>query len=344
MTKQSKQENIILPEAPAIPGLIFRGFRGEVDFPLMLAVIHGSKDEDGIQRSETPEEVKNNYQHLVNCDPYRDMLFAEVNSQMIAYNRIFWEQLEDKTRLYNLFGFLLPQWRRKGIGTVMLRHAERRLREIATGHPQDGERFFQSFGADTEKGALALLECQGYKPIRYELDMRRDLSEPFPDTPMPEGLEVRPVEEAHVWPIFDTMNEAFRDHWSYRQESREEFEGWMNSPTYNPKLWKVAWDGDQVAGMVLNFLNPVENEEYKRKRGYTEGICVRRTWRKRGLARSLIVQSMKMFKEMGMTETAHGVDAQNLSGALRLYQSVGYRQVKLRTIFRKPIDKEFVPS
>ncbi|MCJ7583249.1 MAG: GNAT family N-acetyltransferase [Anaerolineales bacterium] len=344
MTKQSKQENIILPEAPAIPSLTFRGFRGEVDFPLMLAVINGSKDEDGIQRSETPEEVKNNYQHLVNCDPYRDMLFAEVNGQVIAYNRVFWEQLEDKTRLYNLFGFLLPQWRRKGIGTVMLRHAERRLREIATGHPQDGERFFQSFGADTEKGALALLECQGFKPIRYELDMRRDLSEPFPDTPMPEGLEVRPVDEAHVWPIFDAMNEAFRDHWSYRQESREEFEGWMNSPTYNPKLWKVAWDGDQVAGMVLNFLNPVENEEYKRKRGYTEGICVRRTWRKRGLARSLIVQSMKMFKEMGMTETAHGVDAQNLSGALRLYQSVGYRQVKLRTIFRKPMDKEFVPS
>jgi ribosomal protein S18 acetylase RimI-like enzyme len=47
---------------------------------------------------------------------------------------------------------------------------------------------------------------------------------------------------------------------------------------------------------------------------------------------------MKMFKEMGMTETAHGVDAQNLSGALRLYQSVGYRQVKQRTIFRKPME------
>jgi ribosomal protein S18 acetylase RimI-like enzyme len=337
MTTQSKQENIVPPNAPAIPGLTFRGFRGEADLPLMLAVINGSKDEDGIQRADTLEEVKNNYQHLINCDPYKDMLFAEVNGQVIAYNRVFWEQLEDKTRLYNLFGFLLPEWRRKGIGTAMLLHAEERLRAIAAEHPHDGERFFQAFASDTEKGSLALLESQSYPAVRYELDLRRDLNEPFPDAPMPEGLEVRPVEEAHIWQIFDAMNEAFRDHWSYREESREEFERGMKSPTFNPKLWKVAWDGDQVAGMVLNFLNENENKEYNRKRGYTEGICTRRPWRKRGLSRSLIVQSMKMFKEMGMTETAHGVDAENISGALRLYQSVGYREVKRRTIFRKPM-------
>jgi len=337
MNTQPKQGNILLHNAPSIPGLTFRGFRGEIDFPLMLAVIHGSKDVDCIERSETLEEIKNNYQHLVNCDPFQDMLFAGMEGQVIAYNRVFWEQLEDKTRLYNLFGFLLPAWRRKGIGTAMLLHAEQRLREIAAGHPRDGGRFFQAFASESEKGTLALLESQDYKPIRYELDLRRDLGEPFPDAPMPEGLEIRPVEEGHVWQIFDAMNEAFRDHWSYRQESREEFEGWMKSPTYNPQLWKIAWDGDQVAGMVLNFINENENKEYNRKRGYTEGICTRRPWRKRGLSRSLIVQSMKMFKEMGMTETAHGVDAQNLSGAVRLYQSVGYRTVKQHTIFRKPM-------
>jgi ribosomal protein S18 acetylase RimI-like enzyme len=93
-----------------------------------------------------------------------------------------------------------------------------------------------------------------------------------------------------------------------------------------------------VAGMVLNFIDESENAEYKRLRGYTEGICVRRPWRKKGLARALIVQSIQMFKDMGMTETALGVDSQNLSGALRLYQGVGYRQTKQFTIYRKPLD------
>ena len=100
----------------------------------------------------------------------------------------------------------------------------------------------------------------------------------------------------------------------------------------------MAWEGDQVAGAVQNFVNKEENEEYNRKRGYTEGIFVRRPWRKRGLARSLIVQSMKMFKEMGMTETALGVDAENTSGALRVYESCGYRQVKKSIIYRKSLE------
>jgi ribosomal protein S18 acetylase RimI-like enzyme len=103
-------------------------------------------------------------------------------------------------------------------------------------------------------------------------------------------------------------------------------------------LWKVGWDGDQVAGSVLNFLNEDENEEYQRKRGYTEGISVRRPWRKRGLATALITRSLMMFQEMGMTEAALAVDAQNLSGALRLYESVGFRQVKQSATYRKAVD------
>jgi len=100
----------------------------------------------------------------------------------------------------------------------------------------------------------------------------------------------------------------------------------------------VAWAGDQIAGMVQNFVSAAENAEYNRKRGYTEGISVRRPWRKLGLARALLVQSIAMFREMGMEETALGVDAENLSGALKLYQGVGYQEVKRNMSYRKPLD------
>jgi len=329
------QETISQSGVPAIPNLIFRGYAGEADLPKMLAVINGSKTADGIQRSETLDEITRNYSHLTNCDPYIDMLFAEIDGQVVGYNRVFWEVLEDGTRLYVLFGFLLPEWRRKGIGLAMFRHAEARLRQIAAEHPEPGERYFQSFAADTEKGAIALLEAQGYQPVRYGIDMVRNLSEPFPEAPMPAGLEVRPSTEVHFRSIHAALNEAFRDHWGYRAQSYEDFLHWTELPTFMPSLWKVAWAGDEVAGTVLNFVNKAENAEYGRKRGYTEEISVRRPWRKMGLARSLLVQSMKMFKEMGMTETALGVDAQNLSGALKLYQSVGYKEVKRHTTFRK---------
>jgi mycothiol synthase len=330
---------ITLPDAPAIPGLTFRRFRGESDYPHMLAVINGGKKADGVERSDTLEDMINNYAHLENCDPFTDVLIAEVNGQVVAYSRVFWSKQLDGTRTYTTFGFMLPEWRRKRIGTAMLHHGERRLREIAATHPNDGPRYLQVFFIDeTEVGTLALLDKDGYKPIRYGFSMKRDLSEPFPDAPMPEGLEVRPVEKEHLRAIFDADMEAFRDHWGFTPPTEQRFQGWINQPDFNPSLFKVAWDGDQVAGAVQNFVNAEENIEYNRKRGYTEGIFTRRPWRKRGLAKSLIVHSMKMFKEMGMTETALGVDAENLSGALRLYQSCGYQKVKMGITLRKPME------
>jgi len=336
MTAPTKlQEDIQIPGAPQIPGLKFRGFRGDVDYPKMLAVINGSKDADGVERSDTLENLIHNYKHLSDCNPYTDMLFAEVNETVIAYSRVFWNQVEDGPRLYTAFGFLLPEWRRKGIGTAMLGWGEKRLRQIAAGHPNGIDRCFQSWVNEGEKGAIALLESQGYQPVRYGFEMVRDLSEPFLEAPMPKGLEVRPVKPEHMRAIWEASMEAFQDHWGYSRPKEEDYRHWLNDPLLDPSFYKIAWDGDQVIGMVQNFVNENENEEYERQRGYTEGICVRRPWRKRGLARSLIVQSMQMFKEMGMTETALGVDAENTSGALKLYKSCGYKVVKQSATYQK---------
>ena len=329
---------IIISYAPAIRGLTFRHFQGEADYPHMAALIDACKAADSIERSTTVKDVAITYRHLENCDPQTDMLFAEVNGQVIAYGRIWWDELVDGIRLYHPFGFLHPDWRHKGIGSALWEAAENRSRQVAAGHPKETPKFFQAEPFQTEKDLIALLESRGYQPVRYETHMVRDLSEPFPEAPMLPGLEVRPVKPEHLRPIFAASNEAFRDHWGTRDESEEEYKAQQENPDFHPELWKVAWEGDQVASVIHNFIDEDENVEYKRKRGYTEGICTRRPWRKKGVARSLLVQSMQMFKDMGMTETALSVDSQNLSGAFRLYEGVGYRKVKQQTIYRKPME------
>jgi ribosomal protein S18 acetylase RimI-like enzyme len=119
----------------------------------------------------------------------------------------------------------------------------------------------------------------------------------------------------------------------------EDYLRWLNESTFDPSLWRLAWDGDQVAGMVLAFVNATENAEYNRRRGYTEDICVRRPWRRRGLARALIARSLRGLRARGMTEAALGVDTENISGALRLYESLGYRPVQRWALLRKPLDQ-----
>jgi ribosomal protein S18 acetylase RimI-like enzyme len=257
---------------------------------------------------------------------------------------VWWDLNESSEWIGGQLAFLHPDFRRNGIGKAISRHNESRLRQIAARLQAEGviqastRRFCDVETADSETAKIALLENEGYQAVRYEFHMVRPLSEPVEVSPLPDGLEVRPVTPELARTVWDASQEAFRDHWNSIPEPEEEFQRMIEGPDFDPGLWKVAWDGDQVAGSVLNYIDSEENAEYERKRGYTEGISVRRPWRRRGVARALLTRSLKMFQEMGMQEAALGVDSQNLNGANLLYESVGFRLAKRFAIYRKALD------
>jgi mycothiol synthase len=328
---------------PDIQGLVFRGFQGEDDYQNMLDIIHSAKVTDGVQRSDTLEQLKNNYAHLHNCDPYQDMLFAEVDGKAVGYCRSWWYISADGEFIGFSIGFVKADWRRMGIGRVFLHFIEERLllnagKLVENGVlPTDAPRYYESFIHESQLGLEALLKSEGYSPARYSLLVVRPDLENIPDLPLPPGLEVRPALTEHYRTIWEAFNEAFQDTWSYIPEPEESFQRMIDDPNFDPTLWKVAWDGDQVAGMLLNFILKDENEEYNRKRGYTDWLGVRRPWRKQGLAKALIALSLKEIKERGMTEAALHVDSENLSGAVGLFERMGYQVVRRSTLYRKPI-------
>lgn len=81
--------------APAIPGLSFRRFRGQTDYPRMAAAIQVSADADRVERVTTAEDIATAYAHLTNSDPYQDMIFAEINREVIGYSRRWWFEEEN---------------------------------------------------------------------------------------------------------------------------------------------------------------------------------------------------------------------------------------------------------
>jgi ribosomal protein S18 acetylase RimI-like enzyme len=336
----STPKTLTIPEAPDIPGLSFRYFRGAPDYAVIIDIFNACKACDGIEHSLSPESVAHHFEHLERSDPFTDMIFAEVDGEPIAYGRVGWYPESDDDHIYYMFGWVVPEWRRKGIGTAMLKHNERRLREIAADHPADAPKFYQVDHGDKQVSVAALVEKNGYEQVRWGYEMSRPTDAPLPDASLPDGLDVRtPTEEEHFEAIFWAQNEAFRDHWGHRENTEEDYQRWLSDPvTFQPDLWKVAWDGDEVAGMVLNFVNEEENREFERRRGYTEFISVRRPWRRQGVARSLLVQSIEMFRQMGMEETALGVDTLNPNHALNLYEGVGYQIDRKWTNWRKPLE------
>jgi len=332
---------ISIPNAPVISGLVFRHFRGHDDFPGMTAALAVSEAADGVERIVSVEAITNMYSHLTNCDLSQDLLIPEVNGEIVGYSRIEWWQNDAGERIYSHFVFLKPQWRRKRIGTAMLGWIQERIRQIAATHSNDGPRFFETFASDLAPGADTLLRKDGYTTIRHFFRMVRPTLDNIPDFPLPAGLEVRPVKPEHYRAIWDANNEAFRDHWGYAEATEADYEGWLKDPvTFTPESWKIAWDVEtnQVAGQVKSFINHDENKHFNRKRGWTEFISVGRLWRRRGLARALIALSLHELKARGMTEAALGVDTQNLSGALRVYEDCGFRPVMRSTTYRKPLE------
>src|SRR5262249_50267394 len=111
----------------------------------------------------------------------------------------------------------------------------------------------------------------------------------------------------------------------------------QNNPTLRPGLCQIAWAGDQVAGMVLIFINEQENRRRGKQRAETESICIRKPWRRQGLAKALIARALQTIKRASMAEAALTVDAQNLTGAADLYQAKGYRTTRRSIAYRRPL-------
>jgi ribosomal protein S18 acetylase RimI-like enzyme len=331
-------EVIAVPGVPVIPGLVFRRFRGEADYPAMVDILDACNVADRLDYINTVDDIARVFSHLTNCDPARDMLLAEGHGDTIAFSRVWWVEDDSRRRLYISLGFVRPDWRRLGLGRAMLHYGEERLREIAGGHPPEIPKFYRVWAIDSQSGALALFASEGYEAERHYIQMIRPRGEPLPDAPMPQGLEVRQVQAHQIHAVWEAMEEARRDHWDYRPTTERDYERWTKERWFSPDLWKVAWDGEEVVGMVLNRLDKAQNEKYGRRRGYTTDIFVRRPWRRRGLARSLLVQSIQMFHAMGMEETALGVDTQNPSGAHVLYESVGFKSTRRHTFYVKPLE------
>jgi ribosomal protein S18 acetylase RimI-like enzyme len=303
----------------------------------MLAVWNAVHATDGLEEIQTLDDMQRAYSTLVNCDPARDIVLAEVHGEIVAYARVLWQDLVEGGRAYEPFGFVHPEWRRRGIGRAMLVHNESRLREIAAEHADASPKLFNSEGVEADAGNGALMRAAGYEAIRYWYDMVAPSLDALTFTAMPDGLEVRPVTRDQYRALWDASAEAFRDEWGQAEWAEEDWERFSADPqNEDPRYWRIGWEGDQVAGVITTTVPTQENEEYGRQRVYVSAVSVRRPWRRRGLARALLSSSLVAAREEGFTSASLGVDSTSPTGATDLYRSLGFVPEKTFITWRKP--------
>jgi mycothiol synthase len=214
-------------------------------------------------------------------------------------------------------GYVHPQFKGRGIGTTLLRTVEKRAREEMRLADPEVRVSLRSTIDNRDPDSHDLHRNEGYQPLRYQWRMEIVLNGPPAEAKFPAGIEVRPfIREEHEVAVWRAQNEAFRDNWGSHEVSLEDWKHFrFNDPEYNPALWAIAWDGEEVAGFSMN--------RYRMGIGWIRTLGVRRAWRRRGLGEALLLHSFGEFYKRGTKTIGLGVDAQNPTGATRLYQKAG---------------------
>jgi ribosomal protein S18 acetylase RimI-like enzyme len=163
------------------------------------------------------------------------------------------------------------------------------------------------------------LGATGYRAIRHSFQMRIGLDGAPTEPEWPDGIDVSPLEPGQERAVYDTIEAAFADHWDWTSPSFEEWRHHMaGSESLDPSLWLIARDGDEIAGACICRWAPGEPEL-----GWVRQLGVRPPWRRRGLGMALLVGAFGLFRERGATSVGLGVDGENTTGAVGLYERAG---------------------
>ena len=244
--------------------------------------------------------------------------------RVIGYGYV-WEVLVD--REIEADAYVLPEYSGRGLGSQLLDLVETRAREVCHGRSMS----LGVFASSANEDKRSLLERRGFRPVRSMLRMRIDLGQVSPaDAPAPAGIEIRPFVSADEGALRSVWRDAFADHGRFSSRGMEE---WLQSrfdhPAFDPALWRVAVDGDEIVGAILVF--------DVGQTGYTSSVGVRSSHRGRGIGPALLRAAFGALRARGQMRVIVALDDDAESGLLSVYESAGMRLHERHDLFSKPL-------
>ena len=252
-------------------------------------------------------------------------LWRDSHGNLIGFGQLFISEHNDEVEGYLYFD-LHPTRRNDTLGTEILQWSEQRLREVGEGTVSLKLRVKSR---DDQSDRQILLEKQGFTTERGFLTMACSLNQSLSSSFMPNGFTLKQLsweQDLQAW--VELFNESFIDHWNHHDLTAATARQWLNHQHYRPELNLIAVaPNGTFAAFCVGYINQEENA----RNGYSEGwiklLGTRRGFRKLGLGRAILQAQMRQLQAMGVEQVKLGVDAQSLTSATRLYQSVGFYPV-----------------
>jgi mycothiol synthase len=218
----------------------------------------------------------------------------------------------------SVYGYVHPDYRRVGVGADLVAWGERWTRDRMPQAPENARVVVQHYINSANADGRRLLEASGYTPVRGIYVMETELGKAPPLPHWPADISVRTfVPDQDERAVFEAVEDAFRDMWGRPRGTFERFVGMTQTESFDPSLWFLASESDEIAGITL--CKTLAGE------GWVDVVGVRRPWRNRGLGLALLRHAFTEYHRRGTRKVSLSVDAESITGAPRLYGRAGMR-------------------
>lgn len=259
-------------------------------------------------------------------DVERDVFVVETQDGRIVGSEEFYKE----PHRLKVDGCVHPEFRGMGIGSSLLEKIAKRAQVEMELASSDTRVCTQTFMNNKDETGHILLRNNGYSPVRYFWRMEIKMEEATDPVTFPARIELRSfIKDEHAIAVWQADNEVFHDHWGSHEFVFEDWSKRFTNQHFDPSLWMVAWDGDEIAGFSQN--------RYRQGMGWVGTIGVRRSWRNKGLGIALLRHTFGEFYKRGTTTIGLGVDSANLTGATRVYERAGMHVASEHALYEKEL-------
>lgn len=291
----------------------------EADLASVVALLRLVEEGDTGEAEWDERQLRGHWETL---DLERDAWLVEVDGRLAGYAdfeaRAGGRMMSD--------GYVHPDLRGRGVGSELLRLVEEEARDRMDDVP--GRVYLQNA---TTSDAGSFYRARGFETVRRFRRMVIELDE-APDATPPPGVELRPIVPGEERTLHELLEEAFAEHWEHERRTYDDYaRRTFARDDYDPTLCRVATAGDELAGASLNWWKEMGDW------GWVGVIGVAPAFRGRGIGEALLRASFAEFVRRGEQRIALGVDAQNETGAMRLYERVGMRTLWEAAVWEKEL-------
>ena len=262
------------------------------------------------------------------CHPAEDWWVAVTPGGTVAAVGWIWPETAGEVTADH---YVDPDHRGRGLGEALLGTIEARAAELPSHTPDGSARRLVVWCEDSDAERHASLERRGFATVRQYFEMEIDLRGELSPSRWPPGILAcgfRPGVDDHT--VYEADLEAFVEHHLYEPRDYDEWRLFhADAPGVDVTLWWLAWAGDELAGFVIPLAGDLG--------AAIDDLAVRKPWRCRGIGRSLLLAAFSALRERGQTVARLMVDAQNVTNAVRVYETAGMHVSRRFDVMQKPL-------